>query len=177
MIHRGQEYSEEITYADIAYKLESGVRDKQNDCTFRYCKESRKWILPKYWLLLEFHNSVDSACIWKFVASEKDFKASDFSLGRTISLQSVDFVVDFIPHKYVLYISFSVIYYFHPSIHSFIHSLTHSLIQSIWLSFTFISPPAFSLPIDLVHSPLHHIYFQPSLLHLEDGVSSVRLSI
>ena len=48
MIRRGQEHSEEITYADIAYKLENGVRDKQNDCTFRYCKESKKGVLSKY---------------------------------------------------------------------------------------------------------------------------------
>ena len=42
MIQRGQAQSEEITYAEVAYKLESGVRDQQNACTFRYCKESKK---------------------------------------------------------------------------------------------------------------------------------------
>ena len=46
-------------------------------------------------------NPIGSCCTWRFIVSEGDFKVGDVTMGRPFSLDSVEFIVDFTPHKYV----------------------------------------------------------------------------
>lgn len=107
MLSKGSVGGEEVSYSEVAPKLETVVSTGRSDCTFRYCKDGKN---------LNSWSCEDSPCVWQFVVSEGDFKASDVTLGRTFSLQSVDFIVDLIPHKCL-----------------FIHSIIHR-------------PPSFVLP-------------------------------
>ena len=90
MLSRSSLGGEEVTYAEVASKLENIGNDEHHDCTFRYCKD--RGIAGEV-------SRVESCCVWKFMVSEGDFKATDVTLGRTFSLQSVDFIIDLIPHK------------------------------------------------------------------------------
>lgn len=44
-------------------------------------------------------NAIGSCCTWRFIVSEGDFKVGDVTMGRPFSLDSVEFIVDFTPHK------------------------------------------------------------------------------
>ena len=80
----------EANYEDIAISLENVANNGKTETAFRY---SRKGIRAEIWFFL------DSACVWKFVISEGDFKASDVAMGRSFNLDSVSFIIDLIPHK------------------------------------------------------------------------------
>lgn len=56
-------------------------------------------VMPKIVPIFSSLSFLESSCVWRFTMSEGDFKASDITLGRAFNLHSVDFVVDFIPHK------------------------------------------------------------------------------
>lgn len=72
---------QEISFVELEKRIMTMFADQElNGAVFRICREN-------------------GCCAWKFTVPEGDFKLADISLGRAISLSSVEFVTDFLPHK------------------------------------------------------------------------------
>ena len=78
-------------YDEIVSQLKLINGSEKGNTAFRYAVKGRSLVLL---------SSLDSPCVWNFVTSESDFKASDIAMGRPLNLDSVNIILDLIPHKF-----------------------------------------------------------------------------
>ena len=81
-------------YDEIVSQLKLFNGSEKGNTAFRYAVKGRSLVLL---------SSLDSPCVWNFVTSESDFKASDIAMGRPLNRDSVNIILDLIPHKFFFF--------------------------------------------------------------------------